>query len=445
MPAPLFDFRILAHGLATPLRRAAALLAPRHWLLVALCGGATVAAFAFAPDEPSDHVDAMTLARALPLPLFAATEPGIYWTAEIVERGDTIGSLLARAGVEDAKAMAWLRTDPAARPVYQLRPGRALQVASDDAGNLVALRFLRPGGAGLAMHREQAGFVLDETAPAGATRVRLRSAVIQSSLFAAADHVDLPDAVTLALADVFGADIDFHHDLRRGDHFSVVFETRSVDGVDVEPGRILAAEFVNRGVSYRAFAWTAPDGRQGYYTNDGRSVRRAFLRAPLAFSRVTSGYTLARFHPILNTWRAHCGTDFAAPTGTPVRVTGNGVVTVAGRQGGYGNVIIVRHDARFSTVYAHLSRFAPTLKAGTRVTQGDTIGFVGATGWATGPHLHYEFRIDDVPRNAQTVALPGADPVPQALHAQFKAGIADALAQLMLAQALPPSALASSE
>jgi murein DD-endopeptidase MepM/ murein hydrolase activator NlpD len=242
---------------------------------------------------------------------------------------------------------------------------------------------------------------------------------------------------------VFGGDIDFHHDLRTGDSFTVVYESRFVDGEPAGAGRILAAEFVNRGVTLRAYQWTAADGTSGYYGEDGRSLRKAFLRAPLAFSRVTSGFTTARFHPILKTWKAHRGTDFGAPTGTPVHVTADGVVAVAGQENGYGNVIIVRHGKTFSTVYAHLSRFAPDVHAGARVRQGDVIGFVGMTGWATGPHLHYEFRVDGEPRNPVTVALPTAEPVPESQRQKFAADIDARIAQLALARSMSGAAFAS--
>jgi murein DD-endopeptidase MepM/ murein hydrolase activator NlpD len=184
--------------------------------------------------------------------------------------------------------------------------------------------------------------------------------------------------------------------LRRGDRFSVVYEMPRSDGEPAGAGRIVAAEFVNKGVAYRAFRWQAPDGTESYYSEDARSLKKAFLRSPVAFSRITSGFSLARLHPFLQTWRAHRGVDFAAPIGTPVHATGSGKVIVAGQQGGYGNVVMLQHAGGRSTVYAHLSRFASGVKRGSLVRQGEVIGYVGMTGWATGPHLHYEFRVDNV-------------------------------------------------
>jgi murein DD-endopeptidase MepM/ murein hydrolase activator NlpD len=267
--------------------------------------------------------------------------------------------------------------------------------------------------------------------------------VIGSSLFGAADAAGLPDAITLALAEVFSGDIDFYHDLRRGDRFTVLYETLWIEGEPAGTGRILAAEFENKGTVLRAFRWTAPDGSEGYYTEDGRGARKAFLRSPMALSRVTSGFSLARLHPILGTWRAHKGVDYGAPSGTPVRATAHGTVSHAGRQGGYGNVVVVRHAGATTTLYAHLSRFAKGVRAGARVSQGETIGYVGQTGWATGPHLHYEFRVGDVPRNPQSIAMPAAEPVAAAHRPAFHAAIAPLAEQLAVAQRMPRPSLAA--
>jgi murein DD-endopeptidase MepM/ murein hydrolase activator NlpD len=236
----------------------------------------------------------------------------------------------------------------------------------------------------------------------------------------------------MQLADVFSGDIDFHHDLRRGDRFAVLYEMRYVDGEPLGAGRIAAAEFVNKGVRYRAFLWRAPDGSEGYYAEDGKTLRKAFLRSPLAFTRVTSGFSLARFHPFLQTWRAHKG-GFRGPIGTQVRAAGDGTVALAGRQTG-GNVVVLQHAGAYSTLYAHLSRFASGLKPGARVQQGDVIGYVGETGWATGPHLHYEFRVNNVQRNPLTVALPNAQPLPAEQRSGYLEQVAILAAQLALSR-----------
>jgi len=441
MPVPAHKPRILAY------RPAATGLRTASFALAAL-GLAAVAAFGLTPDTMLETVPTVRIVRDLPLPPAASAEAaadGVYWREERVLRGDTIGSLLARAGVDDAAAMLYFRTDAAARPLYQLRPGLAIRVATDVDGSLVALRFMPGSSELLTVERNGDAFRATTAAPVPDVRVEMRAGEIRSSLFAAADSMGLPDAITLALAEIFGGDIDFLHDLRRGDRFSVVYETRHVDGEPAGTGRILAAEFENRGNTYRVFRWTSPDGTEGYYAQDGRSARKAFLRSPMEFSRITSGFSLARLHPILNSWRAHRGVDFAAPMGTPIRATGDGLVEAVGRQGGYGNVVVVRHGGSYSTLYAHLSRFAASTRAGTRVRQGDIIGYVGATGWATGPHVHYEFRVSGEPRNPQTIALPVAEPVPIASRADFATRTVSLAEQLALARSVPSSSLAAAE
>ncbi|HXR56390.1 MAG TPA: peptidoglycan DD-metalloendopeptidase family protein [Casimicrobiaceae bacterium] len=418
-------------------------VSPGQALAIAVLGLAGVAAFGITPDAPLDTPSVRTISRALPLPSVSVDDPSDdrYWREERVERGDTIGSLLARASIVDPDALAFLRSDASARTLYQLKPGRPLQIASDDDGRLSGLRFLSGNGQLLSIARTSSGFVATSETPPADTRLTLRAGEIASTLFAAADAADLPDSVTLALTDIFGGQIDFYHDLRRGDRFAVLYETRYVDGEPAGTGRVVAAEFDNGGRTLRAFLWRAPDGTEGYYNEDGRNERNAFLRSPMQFSRVTSGFTLARLNPVLHTMRAHKGTDFAAPIGTPVRATADGVVTFVGQQTGYGNVIMLKHDGRYSTVYAHLSRFAAETKDGARVQQGETIGYVGQTGWATGPHLHYELRVDGEPRDPLTVALPMATPVTDQERPAFMAAIAPLAGELAVVRGLPDTRL----
>jgi murein DD-endopeptidase MepM/ murein hydrolase activator NlpD len=431
-----------AHRVLRAVRRA---FSPGPVVALVVLALAGVAAFGITPDTTLESVPTTAIVRDLPLPaLLGADDPAApYWREERVERGDTIGSLLARAGVDDPAAMAFMRTDPAARPLYQLRPGRPVQVGTDDDGRLAALRFLTADGDVLTVARSADGFAATRAAPPPDTRVTVREGVIESSLFGAADQAGLPDAITMALADIFGGDIDFYHDLRRGDHFAVVYETRYVDGEPVATGRVLAAEFVNRGETFRALLWRGPDGIESYYDDTGRSARKAFLRSPMEFSRITSGFTQARFHPILHAWRAHRGTDFGAPTGTPVRATADGTVAFAGVQNGYGNVVILKHDGKYTTLYGHLSRFAAGLRKGERVRQGETIAYVGQTGWATGPHLHYEFRVADVPRDPMSVALPTVAPMSPAQRAAFAAATRPLLDQMAVVEASAAARLAA--
>jgi murein DD-endopeptidase MepM/ murein hydrolase activator NlpD len=324
------------------------------------------------------------------------------------------------------------------RQTWLLRAGSLVTAetrAGERAGELVWMRF-PVSREGLArVERVGEKLVVSEQRAAVAVRRELKSAVIRTSLFGAADAAGIPDGVAMQLADVFGGDIDFHRELRAGDRFSVLYEMHTLEGRPLRSGRVLAAEFVNQGKTYRALRYA-----EGYYAPGGKNLRKALLRSPLDFSRVSSGFGMRR-HPFLQSWRAHQGVDYAAPTGTRVRAVSDGIVEFAGRNGGYGNVVVLRHQGHYSTLYAHLSGFARGVRAGARVSQGDSVGSVGQTGWATGPHLHYEFRIAGVARNPLSVALPAAAPL--ALHEMdaFQHHATPLVAQLDLLARLPLAAL----
>ncbi|MCG6874561.1 MAG: peptidoglycan DD-metalloendopeptidase family protein [Betaproteobacteria bacterium] len=344
----------------------------------------------------------------------------VFWQEERFDRGDTLAALLARLGVDPAVAARLVRENGRAKPFRALRPGMAVQALTADHGDLLSLRFVAGRDTVLGFDRTPDGFSPVEEPAEFSRAVQMKTGEIQSSLFAAADDAGLPDSVAIQLAEIFGGDIDFHRDLRKGDRFSVIYETLYHQGRAIKSGRVLAAEFINDGREYRA-VWFGEDPDGGsYYAPDGQSLRKAFLRSPLEFSRVTSGFSTRRFHPLLKKWRAHRGVDYGAPTGTRVRATGDGVVQSAGRQNGYGNVVVLRHKGRISTLYAHLSKFGAGIRRGARVSQGDVIGYVGATGWATGPHLHYEFRVGDQHRNPLKMVFPSAEPVPVARMAAFR-------------------------
>jgi murein DD-endopeptidase MepM/ murein hydrolase activator NlpD len=438
---------ILAQSSRLAVRRMLRALSPGQWAAVAALGLSGVAAFGLAPGTTLETAPTQEISRALLPPLYHSTDDRLagYWREERIQRGDTVGSVLARLGVDDAEAMTFMRTDPAARPLYQLRPGRPLIVETGDGGRLLRLRFVTGSGDLLSIVRDGERFDAQTTDAAITVAWKMADGEIRSSLFGAADAAGLPDAVTLQLADVFAGDIDFYKDIQRGDRFGVVYEMRYVDGEAVGPGRIVAAEFSNRGRTYRAYLWRNAEGVESYYAEDGSALRKAFLRSPMEFSRITSGFSGARFHPILQTWRAHKGVDYAAPLGTPVRATGNGKVLFAGVQNGYGNVIHIQNSGAYSTLYAHLSRFAAQVKTGARVAQGEVIGYVGQTGWATGPHLHYEFRVANEQRDPQTIAMPAGEPLPAAERDAFIAGIAPATSQLALARSLPGPVAAASD
>jgi murein DD-endopeptidase MepM/ murein hydrolase activator NlpD len=330
--------------------------------------------------------------------------------------------------------MEFMRRSKDVKALTQLRPGRTVRAETTPVGELKRLSYLTPTGDLLSIDRGEDGFSAKEGAAELDSQPLMASGEIRSSLFAATDAAGLPDAVAIQIAEIFSSQIDFHRDLRRGDRFAVVYEGLSHNGELVKSGRVLAVEFVNQGKVHRAVWFEAEDGKGNYYTPDGNSMRRAFLRSPLEFSRISSGFTLARFHPILKTWTAHRGIDYAAPTGTRVRTTADGVVSFSGWQGGYGNLVIVDHPGRYQTYYAHLSAFAPGIRKGARISQGDFVGYVGQTGMATGPHLHYEFHINGVQHDPMRVALPEAVPITRQLRPHFEARALPLVHQIELMQ-----------
>ena len=406
----------------------------RRWVLAAILPFVgVVAAFGIAPDTVTVPVAVSRVVEELPLvlPSDAATDQN-YVREERIQRGDTVASLLARLGVEDADAINYLRTTRETRAFQQLVPGRAVRAEVTSQGRLVTLRYLN-GQTLLQVNRDGERLVVSESRAALEKRLMMKSGEIRSSLFAATDAAGLSDNVAIQLADIFSTDVDFHRDLRKGDRFTVVYETYYDAGEAIRSGRVLSAEFINQGKSFQAVWFEHADGQGGYYTPEGKNIRKAFLRSPLEFSRISSGFTQARFHPVLQTWRAHKGVDYAAPTGTGVKATADGVVDFVGRQGGYGNVVVLRHQTRFTTWYGHLSGFAKGVSRGSRVSQGQIIGYVGMTGLASGPHLHYEFRINDVHQDPLRVAMPPAPPImpeQQSAFAAVAGPMADRLALL---------------
>ncbi|MFT5549217.1 MAG: murein DD-endopeptidase MepM/ murein hydrolase activator NlpD, partial [Candidatus Azotimanducaceae bacterium] len=247
-----------------------------------------------------------------------------------------------------------------------------------------------------------------------------RHGVIKSSLFEAAAAGDIPDSVIMDLANIFGWDIDFSLDIRPGDQFSVVYNELYKEGVKIKSGQILAAEFINNRKIYKAVYYINPKGEGDYYNEDGKSMRKAFLRSPVKFARISSKFSLKRWHPVLSKWRSHKGVDYAAARGTPIRASGDGKIVLASRKGGYGKAIFIQHGSRYKTVYGHLNGYAKGIRVGVKVKQGQVIGYVGSTGLATGPHLHYEFQVDGVHRDPLRVKLPEAKPVKPSYLDHFK-------------------------
>ncbi len=400
---------------------------------IALLAASGVVAFATIAPAPDGGIEPpkRPIIEALEIRPDAAPAPKSYFREELYQRGDTLPAFVERLGIEAPHAARLAKL----RVMQQLRPGTHVSAEVSADGEPIVLSFLSGRETLVRIAAEANGFfrVTDDKAQLY-TRVAMKSGVVQSSLFAAADEAGVPDSIAMQLGDVFAGDIDFHRDLRKGDQFAMVYELHYLGGRPVRAGRLLAAEFTNNRKTFRAVHFS-----NGYYTPDGKNLRKAFMRSPLEFSRVSSGFGMRR-HPIARAWMKHQGIDYAAPTGTRVRAVGDGIVEHAGMKGGYGNVVIIRHNGQYATVYAHLSRV--TVRRGARVAQNDTIGAVGQTGWATGPHLHYEFRVGGQARNPFSIAMPAANPVAQQDLPAFRNHAAPLIARLDL---IANSALAQLE
>jgi murein DD-endopeptidase MepM/ murein hydrolase activator NlpD len=394
-----------------------------------------IAAFGIAPQTVTEPAPVRQVVQAIALnPVLAKAEESTdaYWREERIQRGDTIGAILARLQVSDPAAVEYLRTARDVRLLRQLVPGRTVRATTRDDGALLSLRYVSGDGTALSVDRSEGGLIARETAAEGDRRLLMASGAIVTSLFAATDAAGLDDAVAMQLAEIFSGEVDFHSDLRAGDQFSVVYEGFFDGGELVRTGRIVAAEFSNQGRLHRALYFRDREGRSGYFNTEGRNLRAVFLRSPLEFSRISSGFSAARFHPVLQTWRAHKGVDYSAPVGTRVRATADGQIKFMGQQGGYGNVVVLRHHSGYSTLYGHLSGFPKGVGVGQRVNQGDVIGYVGMTGLATGPHLHYEFRLNDVHENPLKMASPEAPAVSREARKQFEQATGPLLDRLAL-------------
>jgi murein DD-endopeptidase MepM/ murein hydrolase activator NlpD len=347
----------------------------------------------------------------------------------IVARNDTLDAIFRRMSLDPAD-LAAIRQLPGIRQSLDfLKPGDAIKLTHTEGAVRELTRKVSDTET-LKVVRDDTGFTAQMIEQPVQSRIRTARGTIESSLFQAAEKADMSDGVALKLADIFGWDIDFVLDLREGDRFAAVYEQIYEDGRYVHDGEILAAEFVNNGKTYRAVRYTPEGGHPGYYTPDGLPMRKAFLRAPVEFTRISSRFNPHRLHPILNRIRGHMGTDYAAPTGTPVHASAAGRVSFAGTRGGYGNAIVLAHAGGIQTLYGHLSRFARHITAGARVEQGEIIGYVGMTGLATGPHLHYEYLVNGVHRNPQTLRLPAGTPLPAQSLGTFAVTIQPLLARL---------------
>ena len=371
-----------------------------------------VAAFGLAPDTNTLNLTPQIVAEDITLPVsYAGSADATFQRESTIQSGDTLSSALARLQLDDLEIQRLLATDALRGLATEIRAGKRIQATTTQDGQLVSLQFERRGAPALTVSREGDGYVTTEAGETLETRVVMRSGRILLSLYGATDAAGIPDKIADQMAETFSTSLDFRNDLRRGDSFSVIYTVNYRNGEPVAPGKLLAAEFVNAGKPYRAVLFQDPSGREDYYTPEGESLKKGFLRSPLEFSRVTSSFSNSRKHPVYGFHRAHTGVDFGAPTGTRVKATGDATVVFAGRRGGYGNLVVLRHANGLETYYAHLSAFGSGIRPGRSVTQGQVIAYVGSTGASTGPHLHYEVRIAGRPQNPMTVKLPGSAPL----------------------------------
>jgi murein DD-endopeptidase MepM/ murein hydrolase activator NlpD len=423
---------------------------PKHVtaLVATLLLGGGGGAFAVASLEPApSQVSVRQVLEAVhPLPVreqVQALDVHSFnlFRSDVTRASDTVEAMLRRLGIDDPQANAYLRAEPTFRGQLLGRAGRVLTAEASDTQALQKLSARwAPEDDGtfkrLVVERTAQGQFSSrvETAPLAAA-TRMGSATIRTSLFAAADEARIPDSVVGQIIEIFSSEIDFHRSLHNGDRFNVVYEALEADGEPLRTGRILSVEFANKGKLHQAIWFQEPGAKGSYYTPDGRSLETSYLASPMEFSRVTSSFKM-RFHPVLHKWKAHLGTDYGAAIGTPVRTVGDGVVEFAGEQNGFGRVVIVKHNNSDETVYAHLSRI--DVRPGQGVNQGQRIGAVGMTGWATGPHLHFEFRVNGVHQNpGNIVKHSNAVPLSAAARPQFDRLARSMRMQLAAASATP--------
>jgi murein DD-endopeptidase MepM/ murein hydrolase activator NlpD len=424
-------------GLLGTSRKARIIGAGAIFLAVCAFGAAGVAPIG---TDASD-LPVKSIAQDLELPNLAdqiaalQQEPRQFIHEEKIRPGDSLASLLSRLGVDDQAAAGFIKSDKVAKGVMQLKTGKRVQAKTDEDGQLEWLRATVVDAQdnpvkNILITRKDNKFIAQVSPPKLERRIEMRARTITNSLYSATDASTdggkLPDSIVAQIIEMFSTSIDFRTDLKRGDHFNVVYESFWQDGEMVRAGRILAGEFVNRGVTYQSVWFEDPASKQGggYYSLDGKALKRGFLKSPLQFSRISSGFSM-RVHPISGNWKAHKGIDFAAALGTPIRASGDGVIDFAGVSGGYGNLVVIKHWANYSTAYAHMSRFAPGIRHGTKISQGDVIGYVGSTGWSTGAHLHYEFRVNNEARDPSKLNVIAQAPLSPTEMARFKIAASD--------------------
>ncbi|MES9897215.1 MAG: peptidoglycan DD-metalloendopeptidase family protein [Candidatus Thiodiazotropha endolucinida] len=397
----------------------------------------------FTPDSPEQSISFIRQAVAVEaepvietdIPTVAVeqeTAPESHTLTYEIQNGDSLASIFKKHDLSANLLHRIVHSSDTAKKLTDIRPGEILHVELDGEQNFLGLRLEQSKIDSLQITAIEDGFKAAELSREVEVRTNHISGTIENSFYVAAKEAGLSEKLIMQMAGIFGWDIDFALEIRSGDRFTVIFEEDYLDGEKLRDGPILAAEFVNRGRSYQALLYTDDTGRSDYYSPDGRSMRKAFLRAPVDFRRISSRFTRERYHPVLGKKRPHRGVDYAAKTGTPVKAAGDGKIIHRGKKGGYGKTVIIKHGQTYTTLYAHLSRYNKKARKGSKVKQGQTIGYVGSTGLATGPHLHYEFRLNGVHRNPLTVKLPAAKPIAKKYREDFQLKIQPLLSQLEL-------------
>ncbi|WP_434560626.1 peptidoglycan DD-metalloendopeptidase family protein [Pseudomonas sp. Z4-20] len=377
------------------------------------------AASPFAQIENSPEDTAATAAQVEP-PV-AEEKKGPDHREVIVAKGDTLSTLFEKVGLPSTSVHEILASDKQAKQFIQLQRGQKLEFELNPDGQLTNLHTKLSDLESITLTKNDKGYVFNRVTAKPTVRSAYVHGVINSSLSQSAARAGLSHSLTMDMASVFGYDIDFAQDIRQGDEFDVIYEQKVVNGKSVGNGPILSARFTNRGKTYTAVRYTNKQGNSSYYTADGNSMRKAFIRTPVDFARISSRFSAGRKHPILNKIRAHKGVDYAAPRGTPIKAAGDGKVLLAGRRGGYGNTVIIQHGNTYRTLYGHMQGFAKGVKTGGSVKQGQVIGYIGTTGLSTGPHLHYEFQVNGVHVDPLGQKLPMADPIAKGERARFLA------------------------
>jgi murein DD-endopeptidase MepM/ murein hydrolase activator NlpD len=379
--------------------------------------------------EATDPVEPDPTASAVePVETTPAVEP--VWLTHAVESGESLAKIFAAQGLEPGLLHRIVNSSKQAKSLARIRPGQILRFRFDDTGELTTLEHHRSRTEHMRVAVTDDGVLAELISKSVDKRTASAAGVIESSLFVDGQKAGLSDAKIMELAEIFGWDIDFALELRAGDQFRLVYEEHYLDGEKLRDGPILAAEFTNRGKTFKAVRYESQDGEIGYFDDTGHSKRRAFLRTPIKFARISSRFNPKRWHPVLKRWRSHNGVDYAAPTGTPIKASGDGKIIFRGTKGGYGRTVIIQHAGKYTTLYAHMSKYSKRARSGARVKQGQVIGYVGKSGLATGPHLHYEFRINGKHKDPLRVKLPKSLALPKKELPDFKAATAPLLAQL---------------